>query len=332
MVIQEQTSEVMQFDKSGVVICHAELLDGRVALGTLDGRVLIWRPCISRVPEVIAQRRRCPVESLLALPSGAVVAGYDDGMMVVADPATGNVRAIRAHTSSVRCLLGFADGGFASGSWDGTVKTWTGECRFVQSMHEHTGSVRCLTATIDGWIVSGSDDWTLKSWHPKTGAIRTAFAEDACFSLLAALPDGGYVAAEEFGIVHRWDRAGVRIGYKVLHEDEIRALVVLPDGGIATGSFDGYAKVWMPNSDDMVRSSSWTANGVTCVGALSDSRLVIGDGNGIVRMWSPSTGEVQLLGRHGHSVSYVTSISDGCVLSAGGYGDETVRLFSPVGH
>jgi GTPase SAR1 family protein len=108
------------------------------------------------------------------LPDGAtLVAGRDDGTIVVADDDLRQMRRLRGHSGPVNDLASSSDGKtIVSASADSTVQVWDlvvdGQTTVLEG---HTGDVACVRFSPDGeFLASGSLDGTVRLWRRRDWA------------------------------------------------------------------------------------------------------------------------------------------------------------------
>jgi WD40 repeat protein len=136
----------------------------------------------------------------------------------------------------------------------------------------------------------------LQVWEIESGE-RTAGIEDPLsVTRVAWSPDGVRLAAGyTSGEVRLVDaRTGQRLQGVVGHEREISAIEYAPDGRwFASGGFDGMVRVW--NSQDLSQRMAFVASdaAVNLAWSPGRDRLVTVGGGSAVKVWDPSTGQMQ---------------------------------------
>lgn len=115
------------------------------------------------------------VTSVTVSPDGtAIAAGLDDGMLVVADVATGRVRwRATGHDGFVSRVAWSPDGRWlATGSVDRTIRLWdhaTG--RLTRTMSAGNGSVRSVAFSSDSRQLASAGWWRVEIWDVETGSL-----------------------------------------------------------------------------------------------------------------------------------------------------------------
>jgi WD40 repeat protein len=107
-----------------------------------------------------------------------------------------------------------------------------------------------IAYSADGKILASAGDGNVILWNTTTGTELRQFSGDRCFALS---PDGTRVASSrrldfERAEVLVWDTiSGKELHRLPGHRDEVFALAFSPDSKLlATGSFDGTIRLWMP--------------------------------------------------------------------------------------
>ncbi len=232
--------------------------DGRVALGTRDGKVLVYR-----LPDP-APAVRFPhpayVAAVVALPGGGVALADAAGEVRVSDGAAFAVpplspgvpgRPLAVGTGGPPPLAVSPDGAtLAAGGGDGTVVLWDVAARTERRrVAAHAGNVAAVAFLPDGRLVTGGEDKLVRVW----GADGTAVELKGCGGPVLAVavsPDGRRVAAGgEDATVRVWDLADpaappAEVGR---HDNRLWVLCLAfdPTGKrVASGGRDRTVRVW----------------------------------------------------------------------------------------
>lgn len=99
-------------------------------------------------------------------------------------------------------------------------------------------------------------------------------------SVFETLAERGQQLCSHDGTIRLWDvKTGAESAHLEGHSGLVHALCVLPDGRLASGSRDKTIRLWeIAARREIARLE--TDNGVGCLAALLDGRLVAGDANG----------------------------------------------------
>jgi serine/threonine protein kinase/WD40 repeat protein len=136
--------------------------------------------------------------------------------LLIYDVATGRqLRSIKAHTSTVGCIVFNAAGSlFASASDDRTIRVWSSEGDEVAVLQGHLAEVSALAFTADGRsLLSGGEDGMILIHHIPTQRelLRIPLDRGAIISI-AVSPDGKRLAVAtqrgELALVGSWSDLG----------------------------------------------------------------------------------------------------------------------------
>ena len=183
------------------------------------------------------------VRGLAVAANGHLVAGCEDGKLLIVDVSAGAVvTTVAAHTGPVMAVAVLLDGRVASASsCDCNVLLWdvgTGTC--VSTLVGHTHIVKSLAVLSDGRLVSGSCDHTVRLWDTVSGtSIRVLTGHSETIRTLTPLPGDQLASVSIDGTVCVWDTGGAGGALArplVIHAYGITHTVVpLPGNRLATG-------------------------------------------------------------------------------------------------
>jgi WD40 repeat protein len=148
--------------------------ENRLAIGTGDGKVIIWRIKENAKKELKGHSKsvRHLVKSKFWL-----ISGSDDHKTIVRNLFTGDIKSIfnssnGGHTGPISALVLLSDNSLASGSDDRTIKIWdltTGTLRFTfdASNGGHSDKITqlILLSQSGGQLGSASKDGKIKIWQ-----------------------------------------------------------------------------------------------------------------------------------------------------------------------
>ena len=205
------------------VTAHTALPDGRLVLGTANGRIAIWDDS-SAAPRAAIHfldiEGERPVTALAALPDGWFACGTDDGRLRLIEPApestSPRTRDLRFYGEAISALSALPDGRLVSGTGDGQLQLWTYRSadatadRFLTTdeIGRHGAAVTALVTLPDGRLASGTRDGQVWLWDPGTTGSASGISElgrhDTSVTALAALPDGRLVSGTADGQLRVW--------------------------------------------------------------------------------------------------------------------------------
>ena len=214
------------------VFSLAVLLDGKLASGSGDNTVRIWKDnaCL-----LTLAGHTSDVLALAVLPNGKLVSGSGDMTVRVWEDDT-CLLTLAGHTSDVFVLAVLPDGRVASGALDHTVRVWdavSGACLFT--LTGHTSYVFSLAVLPDGKLASGSADTTVRVWEDGACLLKLA-GHTGYANALAVLPDGTLASGSDDETVRTWDPTSGECLMTLGADSKVFALLVLSDGNLATTS------------------------------------------------------------------------------------------------
>jgi WD40 repeat protein len=289
---------------------------------------------------------RLPGAVVAVSPDGTRLAGIlADASVAVWDAQTGDqLLSLRGHTN-VRTSVGFSPDGtrLFTTSLDRKAIVWdaiTGEQ--LLTLAGHSQPVFAAAFSPDGLrLATASADETLRVWDlaPSREAL-TLFHPPGNTSWFALSPDGRrlVLTGEAAAVPTVWELApqhgapGEIASVRALfdlegHTDFVRGLAFSRDGTrIATGSFDGTAKVWDTATGREVLALSDNTGPVHIVEFSPDGqRLATASDDLTAKVWGLDTGELLLtLIGHKAPILNIKFSSDGQLLATGDDAGQTI--------
>jgi len=325
----------------------------RLATGSADSTAKVW-DAVGGGELLTLKGHTGWVVSVSWSPNGTRLAtGSYDGTAKVWEGAGGReLLTLKGHAGGVSSVSWSPDGTrLATAGWDRTAKVWDAAGgRELLALKGHTKEIPSVSWSPDGTrLATGSYDGTAKVWEAAGGReLLTLKGHAAEVWSVSWSPDATRLAtASGDGTAKVWEAAG---GRELLtlkgHTGNVRsvsgsandlrqAMSVSwsPDGTrLATGSWDGTAKVWeaaggrelltLKGHTNVVRFVSWSPDG---------QRLATGSDDGTAKVWEAAGGR-ELLTLKGHT-GWVPSVSwspDGQRLATGSY-DGTAKVWEAAG-
>jgi WD40 repeat protein len=199
-------------------------------------------------------------------------------------------------------------------------------------------SIRSLSVSPDGKTLALGKEDGLLLIDAKTGKQSRVLPLERNLIRRNAISANGVLATTgaEKGSIHLWDAVtGEKKRELAGHTAHIRHLAFSADGRRLVSSGDDTFRVWDVASGEAVVVHQGNASaGVGCVALSPDGKAVAeGSINGVFRvgLWNVATGK-EVAGPQGHfsPIKHVAFSKDGKILTAGGYGDPTVRVWEPA--
>jgi len=213
------------------VCATALLLDGRLAAGCADGRILLVDVASGTVGGKPTLRHAGGVTALAVLPDGALASCADDITVRVWDVDRGvGVALLVGEPRFKRALAVLPSGHLASAAADGTVWLWdvaTSACYVVLTPARPFGTVPTVATMValpDGRLACGDSDGAVRVWD--THAYSPS-------------RDGDVVIRERAAA-----RAVVRHVMLEGHAGRVGAMALLPDGRLVSGGRGGVLRIW----------------------------------------------------------------------------------------
>jgi WD40 repeat protein len=318
----------------GGVIDIAFNHDGtRLASGGADGIAILWDVTTGEALFSISDQHSN--ETFVAIsPDGSRLAtAGTEGLVKVWDLTSetisqGPLLTIN-HEHAARSLAFDPDGTrLAAASDDGFARVWdTLSGQRLLTLVGHAGLIDDLAFTPDGTqLVTSSEDKTVKVWDLSPG--EEWFTVDG--SLPFYNPDGSRLATDFNGITLRDSDSGqALVTLPIFQVPFINHAIFSPDGNrIATGSWDGTAKVWQTDDGQELFTVSGHTDRVWEVNFSPDgSRLVTASHDGTAKVWDANTGsELFTLAGHSEPIQGMAYSSDGSLIATSSW-DDTVKIW-----
>lgn len=252
------------------------------------GRIEAWNPISGTGRAYVSGLDR--LSAIAVSPDQAMIAvGDNQGRIAVVDATRGvTVTAWMAHVNGVRSLLFTPDGAsLISSGGEPTIRVWqwrTGAQ--TRELAGHSNDVNALALDANGALFSASSDGTVHRWDWASGVSRQLFSTQFPLLAIAVSADGQHVAA-----------GGYQSRIQVWRVDATAAPLLLRH-----------------NEGAIIRTLAFA----------NDGRLISGDDQGIVRLWtSDFHAAVELNAHSPRQVNAVRMSQDGRIFYTAG-GDSLV--------
>ncbi|CAM6039015.1 unnamed protein product [Sphagnum compactum] len=267
-------------------------VDGRIATGSRDKSVRIWTAPEGEIGGYLVTKTLVGHTSFVGpiawlapsedFPEGGLVSGGMDTRVLVWNLETASiVQDLQGHKLQITSVAVDANGDILSASVDSTVRRWR-MGKTLEVLHGHKGPVQAVLSLPSGEIVTGSSDTTLKLWKGTT-CVHTFSGHSDTVRGLALMPNIGILSASHDGSVRLWAVTGEQLMEMVGHTAIVYSVAAHASGDIASGSEDGFAKIWKGGS--CIQSIEHPGC-VWDVTFLPNGDLVTACSDGVARVWT----------------------------------------------
>ena len=302
---------------SSTIRDFAQLPDGRIVSASNDRSIQVW-DADDAVPPIRLIGHERSVFALDVLPDGRIVSGGADNTVRIWDvEAEAEPITLTGHTESVFAVAALPDGRVASGGQDGEIRLWDPDNPAVEpevlSLPTRTWDLDVLA---DGRIVAANGDGLVRVIDPDALDADPIVYDGHSAQVLTVveLGDGRVASAGNDQTVHVWDPKELEAAPLVFmgHEDRIEQLAPTADGKVVSASFDGTVKIWdfddpldpvtfighRDDSGDVGQAGQFQTGSpqynqvratahAFAVWGMDDGRIVSGDRNGVIFIWTP---------------------------------------------
>lgn len=274
-------------DVRGLSVSH----DGVIATGSRDKSVRVWnsnqgereytldKTLVGHTNFVGTVAWIPPNEFL---PGGGLVSGGMDTRVLVWDLQQASIaKDMKGHKLQVSNVAVDPNGDILSASVDSTVRRWR-DGQVVEVLQGHDGPVQAVLPLSNGEVVTGSSDTTMKLWRGST-CISTIRGHTDTVRGLAMMPNVGILSASHDGSLRLWALSGEQLLEFVGHTAIVYSVAAHSSGDIASGSEDGFAKIWRGG---VCVQSIEHPGCVWDVAFLPNGDLVTACSDGVARVWT----------------------------------------------
>ncbi|CAE6533355.1 unnamed protein product [Rhizoctonia solani] len=324
---------------------------GDIASGSSDGTIRIWGSVTvdGEPPNELLPKHEAAIWALAFSPDGTRVAsGSDDSTIQIWNIQNGQLMLgpLRAQAGDINSIAFSPNGTRLAGSSDKTICVWDLRegIAVVGPFLAHNDKVTSVTFSPDGkHLASGSLDRTIRVWDSLSGELTAGPFEGHTgpVNSIAFSPDNTrIISSSSDSTIRTWDPRQGTLSDDVLktHSDAVSSVAYSPNcQHVASCSYDGTVRVWdvrddlpvaggtvLGSHDEKVMSIAFSSN---------SSWVVTGSYDHTARVWdtrNPDAIPVSIFKEHeGAIFSVAVSLDDSFVASAGGLGDNTIRLWNP---
>ena len=231
---------------------------------------------------------------------GKIVCGMEDGAVVIWNRDTNKTHILGRHLEGVQSIAFSPDGSrIASGSYDYTVRIW--DSRLRGTIDEEASLERCHALVMShdgGWIVTATyhhiQVWRVMEMVTKANELSI---EDIVTCLALSRDGHCVIIGCEGGSILVWNHLTNTTELQMSgHSGWVTCVAFSYDGHhVVYGSDDKTVRIWDCRTGNEVASYQHT-NAVKCVAFSRDGGRVafVGYYDGIVRIWNPSTGQIDM--------------------------------------
>ena len=309
-----------------------------VALGTMDGRLLTWRPdddttAGSPRPDLGPGAHTAAIWDVAFSPDGRRLASASaDGTVAIHELGdTAATGAVLDHDSAVYGLDFSPDGTLlATSSRDRKIRLWDPtKLEEAAALGGHEGTVYSVRFSPAGdRLISASQDGSVRLWS--VSERRALVAIDAgpgrIFRAVFS-PDGRLIAAaSEDGLARIWRDDGTPV-QTLRHPQRVNAVAFLADGThLATASGDGVLRVWDLATGLETQRRRGHADTIWSLAVRPGSSLVVtGSEDETARLWNGSDDDGPRL-LFGDRMQALAISADGAIVAAGGAAGDVVAV------
>lgn len=318
-------------DLGAAVAAAAWSPDGAsVALGTMAGRLHLWRPEGDAVVPPAGTDRAVHSDAIWDVafsPDGRQVATASaDGTVAIHDAATARTTAtITGHGAAVYGVDFSADGTLvATSSRDRTIRLWDARSfAELAVLRGHAGTVYSVRFSPQGdRLVSASQDGSVRLWsvaERREERLLEAATDRSRIFRATFSPDAKLIAAAgEDGLARVWQADGTPV-HGLPHPQRVNAVGFLAGGTrLATASGDGVLRTWDMVAGTLTERRRGHADAIMTLAIRPGTDSVVtGSDDATARLWDASIeGEPGL--RFTGRVQALAISRDGAWLAAGG--------------
>jgi WD40 repeat protein len=300
-------------------------LDGQLAVGTEDGRLMYWVAGIAVEPKVM-QWHSSTVWSIISAPNGEFATCDYDNLVCIWSHSKGEIhcRWQRKFEFEVMNAMALSPNGLLALGSLNTVQMWNTRADMqVGAFTGHIDDVKDIAVSSRGQFASASEDETIRLWTIQptservTEEINNKQMAHSEVKGCASTSDGTTIYSRHFaGEVRTWDmRTGKELQLFKGYIREATAAAISPDGTVvASGSLDAKVRMWDVRTGEELRCFEEHSGMIRSLAFSPDAKVIASASGACWLLWDAKTGTVLRRCEFEGGVTSLTFSPDGKVV------------------
>jgi WD40 repeat protein len=265
---------------------HSFLENGKLAACHGDGTIKIWDLFNKEVINSIRAHYGAILTSSAL--DWIYMASASNRDILVWNTQNGTlIKNLTGHSDFIYHIIKLQNGFFLSASADKSIKVWNStDWSLSRTLEGHLDSVKCLAELSYDLVSSGSEDGEIRIWNVTEGIhLRTWKAHNKKIISLALLPNKKYLASLALGKeIKIWDINQGALIRTLVSDEMLYSITILKNGDLVSGSEHGYIDIWDVEIGTIKKTAFYGWNAIWCLEVDLKGRLVVGMGNGKIRI------------------------------------------------